>query len=164
MWRGVVSVMMMGGLGLACGGRYERDPRESGVAEVGGNAEIPGGGAGAGGLGNVAGGGGLAATSGTGGTSDARMCNEQRHDYERYYAEVMAEFEDFPCEADEDCRAYYARSPCEPGCRLITSAANRGIIDRLNMFGTFNCDEACFPETISCPKAPPVHCIARQCQ
>jgi hypothetical protein len=165
MWRGGVGLVVLSvGGALACGGRYEHNPTDV-DPEMGGSASA--------GTGIVTGGGGAAsnapsggsvAVAGSGGTISA-ACVEQGVAFQEYWSRVMTEFGDFRCMTDGDCRSYYFQSECDPTCRLLTSAAHRGIVDRLNSFGTVNCSPECWPQPWpSCPAVAPVSCIAGRCQ
>jgi hypothetical protein len=166
MWRGVRWAILSFGWALACGGRYERGaPTSDAVAHAGGPTISNGGASGS--ASNPGGGG--ANVAGTGALGGAEVpaveCVRQFDDYDAYRSQVLAEFTGFPCAADEDCRAFYDQSTCDPSCVLIVSAAHRGIIDRLNTFENFNCVSGCWPESwMSCATAAPVHCVARRCQ
>lgn len=166
MWRGGVAWVVLGiGGAVACGGRYERNPTDADPVAVAGSSGagtgiITGGG----GATSNAPNGGSIAIAGTAGTISAG-CVEQGAAFQEYFAQVTAEFADFPCMADSDCRSYYFQSQCEPTCRLLTSAAHRGIVDRLNSFGSANCSTECWPPPWpSCPPVAPVRCIASRCQ
>jgi hypothetical protein len=168
MWRGGVRwVMLSFGWALACGGRYERGaPASDTVTNAGRPATSSGGATSAGsGIGGVPSGTGGGATLAGGAGVPAADCVQRRDDYDAYRSQVLAEFLSFPCRLDEDCRAFYDSSTCDPACLLIVSAAHRGIIDRLNTFENFNCDPGCPPEPLTaCAAPPPVHCVSGQCQ
>lgn len=173
MWRGGVAwaMLVLSGTG-GCGGRYERNPLDSEPDTVAGSHASAGSGiAGVGGTGVSAGGGGATSTAeggtgtvaGSGGSTAS--CVEQTALYDDYRSQVMSEFADFPCTTDSDCRSYYFQSVCDPSCMLLTTAAHRGIVDRLNTFAAFNCDPECWPKPwMSCPPVAAVHCIAKLCR
>ena len=128
---------MLGGWVLACGGRYESNPRESDP--------------------------GVSAASGSGGLPDT-ACESQVAAYRQYWAELFAEYGSLPCHADTDCRSFYFQSPCDPSCTLLTSAGHRVIVDQLNAYAS-NCNADCWPQPMqTCPDALPVHCVASRCQ
>ncbi|HVY26210.1 MAG TPA: hypothetical protein VHB79_06640 [Polyangiaceae bacterium] len=175
MRRGVAWVMASVSAALACGGRYQRNPQDFGAPAVAGTASTIAGSPASGGSGIRLGGGGAAnspaegsAAGGVmvdGGGANAVTCADQAAAFDDYWTEVMTEFQSFPCKEDSDCRSYYFQSPCDPSCKLMTSAAHRGIVDRLNSFGSFNCSADCWPKPwATCPPVAPVRCVSNACQ
>jgi hypothetical protein len=164
---GVAWAMLVLGGEFACGGRYEHNPHDFEPEAIAGSAASAGNGA-SGTNGTAAGAtstpeGGTKAVAGSAGMPSS--CVEQTAVYDDYRSQVMTEFQDFPCMADSDCRSYYFQSQCDPSCMLLTTAAHRGIVDRLNTFASFNCNPECWPQPwVTCPPVAAVHCIANLCQ
>jgi len=172
MWSyGGVCVVLSLGCAVGCGGRYEQNAPTSDNADHATNSTPSSGGAStspnAGTSPNASGGGTAAGGStiaGSAGTTQV-ACAHQYSGYVDYQAQVMAEFSSFGCKADDDCRSFYLQSPCDPSCVLLTSAAHRGIVDRLNIFASSNCTPDCWPQPWpTCPTADPVHCVSGRCQ
>lgn len=174
MRRGVVWVTLSVGAALACGGRYERNPQDLGASALAGAASTIAGSTASGGTASFGGGGATSSSAGgnaaggavvDGGAANAMTCADQATAFDDYWTEVMTEFESFPCQEDSDCRSYYFQSPCDPSCKLMTSAAHRGIVDRLNSFGSFNCSADCWPKPwATCPPVAPVRCVSGVCR
>jgi hypothetical protein len=159
---GVPWVVLSLGWALACGGRYERNaPASEAVGHAGSSSD----GASGSGSGTVAGGSsGQSAVAGSAGMMDV-ACTNQFADYNDYRSQVMAEFFSYGCMIDSDCRSFYDQSACDPACVLLTSAAHRGILDRLNTFELLNCDTNCRPQPWPiCPAAPSARCVSGRCQ
>ena len=152
---------------LACGGRYERNAPASDAAYHAGSTSDGASGAGNAPVAGGSGGQGAGAGAGSAGVMDAR-CANQFSDYSEYRSQVVAEFSSFGCSADSDCRSFYDQSACDTSCVLLTSAAFRGILDRLNTFELLNCDLDCRPQPwLTCPAssaAAPPHCVSGRCQ
>jgi hypothetical protein len=166
MWRGgVCCVVFSVSWALACGGRYERDPPTSdAVGHAGSPASSSSGASGSSSGGAASGNGGQPAVTGGAGVMDV-ACAKQFIDYGDYRSQVVNEFAPFGCTIDTDCRSFYDQSACDPSCVPLTSAAFRGVLDRLNTFELLNCNSDCSPQPwVTCPAGAPGHCVSGSCQ
>lgn len=166
-------------LAMACG-RVQRSARnlEPEAGAAGGEAALAGpSGAGHGGAAGAPGGassggaagdsGGAAGDSGgdsggAGGAGD--VCEQQRSDYAVERDRVVAEFASFPCERASDCLSTYDPSNCADCSFLVTTAARRGLVDRLVILGQEICTGSCARKSpVTCPDVAPPECVMGRC-
>lgn len=169
-------------LAMACG-RVQRSARnlEPEAGAAGGEAAVVGpsgaghggatgapGGAGPGGAAGDSGGaagdsGGAAGDSGgAGGAGD--ICEQQRSEYAVERDRVVAEFASFPCESAPDCLSTYDPSNCADCSFLVTTAARRGLVDRLVILGQAICTGSCARKSpVTCPDVAPPECVMGRC-
>jgi len=165
MWRFGLPALVLGlGCAVACGGRSERSaPDDGGPSSSQGGGPSGGGGGGTGGA--ASGNGGQVAAPIAGSLGWVGPCLDQLVAYDAYRHQVVTEFSSFPCMLDDDCVAFYDQSACDTSCFLVTTAARRGVIDRLNNYETGSCAPECAPrEWGGCPPPPQPRCVLARCQ
>lgn len=169
MWRLALPALVLSlGCAVACGGRSERSaPDDDGLPSSQGGGRS---GSGSGGNDSVNGG----VTSGNGGQVALPIagsvglvdpCIEQLVAYGEYRHQVITEFSSFACMVDDDCLAFYDQSACDTSCFLVTTAARRGVVDRLNNFETTSCAPDCAAQPwASCPPLAQPRCVVDRCR
>jgi hypothetical protein len=153
-------VLTLSALG-ACGGRYESNPKASdGVDETAGATSSTAG------TSSIAGASGSAGADGASGSAGAGadMCMQQKLDYAVERSQVLEEFAKFGCKSSRDCVSTWDPSNCSLDCSyVVTTAAGRGVVDRLVTLGQKLCTGPCIPPTSSCPPLPPAECLRGRC-